>query len=374
MKQKRKRYSPEFKAQVVLEILKEEKSLTELSSEYGIHVNQLRKWKTQFLEQMPQLFQKQNKDQEKMKADYEEQIENLYTEVGRLTTQLSWLKKKNLASTTTRQERVNMIEWQDSELSITKQAELLRLNRSSLYYKPVGPSAEDVAIKHRIDEIYTKYPFYGSRRITALLNQEGVNINRKRVQRHMREMGIQAVYPGPNLSKRNLQHRIYPYLLKGVNINYPNHVWSIDITYIRLQRSWMYLAAVIDWYSRYVISWELDQSLEIGFILDAVQRAFSIAKPVIFNSDQGGHFTTPKYINLLNSKEVQISMDSKGRALDNIIIERFWRNIKYEEVYLKDYESPREARINIRDYIDFYNYNRPHQSLDYKTPSSVYFN
>ncbi|MFB9975863.1 IS3 family transposase, partial [Pallidibacillus thermolactis subsp. kokeshiiformis] len=201
MKQKRKRYSPEFKAQVVLEILKEEKSLTELSSEYGIHVNQLRKWKTQFLEQMPQLFQKQNKDQEKMKADYEEQIENLYAEVGRLTTQLSWLKK-NLASTTTRQERVNMIEWQDSELSITKQAELLSLNRSSLYYKPVGPSAEDVAIKHRIDEIYTKYPFYGSRRITALLNQEGVNINRKRVQRHMREMGIQAVYPGPNLSKR----------------------------------------------------------------------------------------------------------------------------------------------------------------------------
>lgn len=373
MKQKRKRYSPEFKAQVVLEILKEEKSLTELSSEYGIHVNQLRKWKTQFLEQMPQLFQKQNKDQEKMKADYEEQIENLYAEVGRLTTQLSWLKK-NLASTTTRQERVNMIEWQDSELSITKQAELLSLNRSSLYYKPVGPSAEDVAIKHRIDEIYTKYPFYGSRRITALLNQEGVNINRKRVQRHMREMGIQAVYPGPNLSKRNLQHRIYPYLLKGVNINYPNHVWSIDITYIRLQRSWMYLAAVIDWYSRYVISWELDQSLEIGFILDAVQRAFSIAKPVIFNSDQGSHFTSPKYINLLNAKEVQISMDSKGRALDNIIIERFWRNIKYEEVYLKDYESPREARINIRDYIDFYNYNRPHQSLDYKTPSSVYFN
>lgn len=267
-----------------------------------------------------------------------------------------------------------MIEWQDSELSITKQAELLSLNRSSLYYKPVGPSAEDVAIKHRIDEIYTKYPFYGSRRITALLNQEGVNINRKRVQRHMREMGIQAVYPGPNLSKRNLQHRIYPYLLKGVNINYPNHVWSIDITYIRLQRSWMYLAAVIDWYSRYVISWELDQSLEIGFILDAVQRAFSIAKPVIFNSDQGSHFTSPKYINLLYSKEVQISMDSKGRALDNIIIERFWRNIKYEEVYLKDYESPREARINIRDYIDFYNYNRPHQSLDYKTPSSVYFN
>jgi len=262
-----------------------------------------------------------------------------------------------------------MVEWENSELPITQQAELLGINRSSLYYKPVQPSPEEVAIKHQIDELYTKYPFFGSRRIAKIMD-----INRKRVQRHMREMGIQAIYPGPNLSKRNLQHRIYPYLLKGVNITRPNQVWSIDITYIRLQNSWMYLTAIIDWYSRYIISWELDQTLEIGFVLDTVKRAFTIAIPEIFNSDQGSHFTSPKYINLLKEHpSIQISMDSKGRALDNIMIERFWRSFKYEEVYLKDYGTPREARRNIRDYMELYNEDRPHQSLDYKTPAAVYY-
>lgn len=267
-----------------------------------------------------------------------------------------------------------MMEWGDSKLPVSQQADLLGLNRSSLYYRPVAPSPEEVAIKHRIDEIYTKYPFYGSRRIAEVLKNEEVNINRKRVQRHMREMGIQAVYPGPNLSKRNLQHRIYPYLLKGVNITRPNQAWGIDITYIRLQDSWMYLAAIIDWHSRYIISWELDQTLEIGFVLDAVRRAFTIGQPDIFNSDQGSHFTSSKYIHLLKEQPaVQISMDSKGRALDNIMIERFWRSLKYEEVYLKDYGTPREARQNIRDYMEFYNWERPHQSLGYRTPASIYF-
>ncbi|MFC0613614.1 IS3 family transposase, partial [Scopulibacillus daqui] len=365
-------YSSEFKAQIVLEILKEEKSLIELSSEHGIHTNQLRQWKAQFIEQMPQLFTKQNKKQEKMQADYEKQIENLYAEVGRLTTQLSWLKKKNLASTTTRQERIDMVEWKDSELPITQQADLLSLNRSSLYYKPVDPSPEELTIKHRIDEIYTKYPFYGSRRMTIQLNREGVNINRKAVQRHMREMGIQGISPGPNLSKRNLQHRIYPYLLRGVTISHPNHVWGIDITYIRMQKGWMYLVAVIDWYSRFVISWELDQTLEIDFVLEAVRRALSKGQPNIFNSDQGSHFTSPQYINLLKERPIKISMDGKGRALDNIITERLWRTVKYEEVYLKDYQTPRETRREIKNFLTFYNYERPHQSLGYVTPASVY--
>lgn len=284
------------------------------------------------------------------------------------------MDQKNLASTKTKQERIDMVEWTDSNFSISKQAELLGLNRSSLYYKPVPPSAEEVAIKHRIDEIYTKSPFFGSRKIAEILKSEGENINRKRVQRHMREMGIQAVYPGPNLSKRNLEHRVYPYLLKGLNITRPNQVWSIDITYIRLNHSWMYLTAIIDWYSRYIISWELDQTLEMDFVLDTVQRAFAQGTPDIFNSDQGSHFTSPKYINLLKEyPSIQISMDSKGRALDNIMIERFWRSLKYEEVYLKDYQIPREARINIRDYMALYNFERPHQSLNYRTPATIYF-
>lgn len=266
-----------------------------------------------------------------------------------------------------------MVERPDSELPIKTQAELLTLNRSSLYYKPVDPSPEEVAIKHRIDQIYTKYPFYGSRRIKVLLNRKGKEINRKAVQRHMREMGIQGICPGPNLSKRNLQHRIYPYLLRGVTANHPNHIWGINITYIRLVKGWMYLVAIIDWYSRYIISWELDQSLEMDFVLEAVQGALSQAQPIIFNSDQGSHFTSPHYICLLKEKEIQISMDGKGHALDNIITERFWRNIKYEDVYLKEYGSPKEARINIKNYMAFYNEERPHQSLDYQTPESLYF-
>src|SRR5699024_3875880 len=367
-------YTPQFKSQIVLEILKEEKSMSQIASENEIHVNQLHKWKTQFLQEMPQVFEKQNKDLEKMKVDYEKQLESLYSEVGKLTTQLSWLKK-NLASTTTRQERMAMVDWTDSDLPVSQQAELLGVNRSSLYYKPVQPSQEEVDIKHRIDEIYTKFPYFGSRKITETLHAKGVTINRKRVQRHMREMGIQAVYPGPNLSKRNLQHRVYPYLLKGLVIDHPNQVWSIDITYIRLHRNWMYLTAVIDWYSRCIISWELDQTLDMDFVLKAVQRAFTVgAIPEIFNSDQGSHFTSSSYISMLQEHpSISISMDSKGRALDNIRIERFWRSLKYEEVYLKDYNTPREARNNIRAYMELYNHERPHQSLNYQTPGSVYF-
>lgn len=266
-----------------------------------------------------------------------------------------------------------MVDWAATDFPISEQARLLSLNRSSLYYKPVTPSPEEVAIKHRIDELYTRFPFYGSRRITEKLKHEGIAINRKRVQRHMREMGIQAIYPGPNLSKRNLQHRIYPYLLQGLPITRPNQVWSIDITYIRLQNHWVYLTAVIDWYSRYIISWELDQTLEMDFVLDTVQRALASGTPEIFNSDQGSHFTSPRYIELLKSQpSIQISMDSRGRALDNIMIERFWRSLKYEEVYLKDYGTPREARQHIRDYMAFYNHERLHQSLDYQTPGTIH--
>ncbi len=214
-----------------------------------------------------------------------------------------------------------MVDWDDeAKLPISIQADLLSLNRSSLYYKPVGPSPEELFIKHRIDEIYTKHPYYGSRRIAALLNAEGLVINRKAVQRHMREMGIAGITPGPNLSKRSLEHRIYPYLLRNLKITHPNHVWGIDITYIRLQKSWMYLVALIDWYSRYVVSWEIDQTLEIDFVLEAVKRAFLVARPEILNSDQGSHFTSPKYTDLVLENTIKISMDGKKRALDNIIV------------------------------------------------------
>jgi putative transposase len=265
-----------------------------------------------------------------------------------------------------------MIEWHNSPLSIGEQAELLNLNRTGLYYQPTEPSAREVAVKHRIDEIYTRWPFYGSRKITAVLRQE-MCINRKTVQRYMSEMGIAAIYPGPKLSQPHPQQATYPYLLRNITSRYPNHVWGIDITYIRLRGSWMYLVAVLDWYSRYVVSWEMDQSLKIDFVLTAVDRALTLAQPTIWNSDQGSHFTSPQYLERLQAAQVQISMDGRGRAQDNIFTERLWRTVKYEEVYLHDYASPQEAHYSLHSYLAFYNDERPHQALDYCTPAQVYF-
>ena len=257
-------------------------------------------------------------------------------------------------------------------LPLTTQTALLSLNRSSLYYRPVGPDPVEVTLKHRIDEIYTQRPFYGSRRITAQLQREGQAVNRKRVQRYMHEMGIGGIAPGPHTSTPQPGHTIYPYLLKGVTPAYPNHVWGIDITYLRLQHGWLYLVAIIDWYSRYVVAWELSETQELPFVLTTAKRALRVAVPTIWNHDQGSHFTSPKYTALLLAEEVQISMDSKGRALDNVFTERLWRSVKYEEVYLHDYASPRDARQGLSRYFTFYNHERLHQALGYATPASWY--
>ena len=265
-----------------------------------------------------------------------------------------------------------LVEWAGSPLCLKSQAELLGLSRTSLYYRPVPPSAEEIKLKHRIDEIFTAYPFYGSRRITAQLRREGCPINRKRVQRCMGEMGLVAVYPGPNLSQPTPGHQIYPYLLRNVTASYPDHIWGIDITYIRLQQGWMYLVAILDWYSRYVVSWALDQTLELPFVLDAVDRALQLARPEIINSDQGSHFTSPHYLDRFLAVGAQISMDGRGRALDNIFTERLWRSVKYEEVYLNDYAIPRQARQGLTRYFDFYNNDRLHQALGYLTPADLY--
>lgn len=255
-----------------------------------------------------------------------------------------------------------------NEVSLKSQCQWLSLNRTSLYYTPLAPSPEEIAIKHRIDELYTAFPFYGSRKLAAVLK-----INRKAVQRHMREMGIAAICPGPNLSRRNTEHRVFPYLLRGVTVAYPNHVWGIDITYVRLRQGWLYLVAILDWYSRYVISWALDQTLAIDFVLEALGQALALAKPTICNSDQGSHFTSPQFTQRLLQAEIQVSMDGRNRALDNVFTERLWRSVKYENVYLNDYATPREARQGLAAYFDFYNHQRPHQSLAYQSPASVYF-
>jgi len=229
-----------------------------------------------------------------------------------------------------------------------------------------------VAIKHRIDEISTAHPFYGSRKLTVVLAEAFGPINRKRVQRYMREMGIAAIAPGPNLSKRASDHRIYPYLLRNLTAQRPDHIWGCDITYVRLRHGWLYLVAILDWYSRYVVSWALDETLELPFVLDALHQALATATPVIWNTDQGSQFTSPQLTGLVEAAGVQISMDGKGRAYDNIFTERLWRSVKYEEIYLADYDSPREARQGLGRYFQFYNAERPHQALANRRPVELY--
>lgn len=265
-----------------------------------------------------------------------------------------------------------MIERHYPQLSLKTQAELLGISRASLYYRSVGPSEKEVQARHRIDELYTRWPFLGSRKITRLLQRE-MAISRPTVQKYMRAMGIAAIHPGPRLSRPHPDHKVYPYLLRNLVIDQPDQVWGTDITYIRLQGGWLYLVAILDWYSRFVVSWALDQSLEVEFVLQAVDRALTRAQPQILNSDQGSQFTSPRYTEKLLAAGVQISMDGRGRVLDNIFTERLWRTVKYEEVYLHDYESPKEARQGLRHYFDFYNYERPHQALDYRTPAEIYF-
>jgi putative transposase len=269
-------------------------------------------------------------------------------------------------------ERIAMLEPNVPDLPLITQAELLGLNRSGLYYHAVPPSVEEIAIKHRIDEIYTRWPFYGSRKIAVLLNQEEILVSRPTVQHYMREMGISGIAPGPNTSKSAPEHKIYPYLLRHIHAQQPNHIWGIDITYIRLKGGWMYLVAILDWFSRFVVAWEIDQTLELPFVLNADERALQQATPTIWNSDQGSHFTSPQYLSRLLSANVQISMDGRGRAVDNIFTERLWRSVKYEEVYLNDYLSPREARNSLTHYFHFFNFERPHQALDYRTPAFAY--
>ena len=258
------------------------------------------------------------------------------------------------------------------EISVRRQCELLGVNRASLYYQPGGESEENLRLMRLLDEQYTRTPFYGSRRMTAWLREQGYTVNRKRLARLMQLMGIEAIYPKPKLSQPGEGHKIYPYLLRDVEVNRVNQVWSTDITYIRMAHGFVYLVAVMDWYSRFVLSWALSVSMEVPFCIEAVERALRWGRPEIFNSDQGSQFTSEKFTGVLEGRGVAVSMDGRGRCLDNIFIERLWRSLKYEEVYLRDYRLVPEARAGISRYFQFYNYERPHQSLKYQTPADLY--
>lgn len=266
-----------------------------------------------------------------------------------------------------------MIEQANLRISIKRQCELLGISRSRFYYRGKGISPYNLGLMKLIDEQYLRTPFYGADKMTIGLRLQGHRVNVKRVRRLMRIMGLEAVYPKRNLSKANKEHKKYPYLLRDLIIDHPDQVWCLDITYIRLMHGFVYLVAIMDWYSRYVLSWELSNTLDNSFCLTAMERALKLSKPEITNTDQGVQFTSSDFIEMATTKEIKISMDSRGRAFDNIFIERLWRTLKYEEVYLKNYETIKEARTNISAYFHFYNTERLHQSLNYKTPAEIYF-
>jgi putative transposase len=257
--------------------------------------------------------------------------------------------------------------------SVRRQCELLAVNRSSLYYTPVESDAEELALMRRIDELHLKHPFFGSRMLTQTLKQQGCRINRKHVQRLMRLMGLESMAPKPKTSSPSHEHPVYPYLLREVAVCRVNQVWASDITYIPMAHGFAYLVAIIDWYSRLVLAWRLSNTLETAFCIEALQEALArFGGPEIFNTDQGAQFTADSFTRVLHDCGIKISMDGKGRCIDNVFVERLWRSLKYEEVYLNPPDSMGEARLGIGRYFNFYNNERPHQALGYQTPASFY--
>ncbi len=271
-----------------------------------------------------------------------------------------------------RERRREMADRRHPALSTVRQCALLGISRSSVYYRPRATSLEDLAVMKLIDQQYLATPFYGSRRMAVWLQRQGRPVSRKRVQRLMRTMGLQAIYRRPRTSQPASGHKVYPYLLGGMEISRPNQVWAADITYIPMARGFLYLVAIMDWYSRYVLAWRLSNTLDADFCVEALEEALSKGKPEIFNTDQGSQFTGEAFTGLLKQHGVRISMDGKGRYRDNIFVERLWRTVKYEEVYLKAYSNGREAKAGLDAYFHFYNTQRPHQALDYRTPAEVF--
>jgi len=265
-----------------------------------------------------------------------------------------------------------MVNRRHPSLSVARQCRLLDLSRSGLYYQPVGISGEDIVLMKLIDRQYLATPFYGARRLAVWLKSQSFSVNRKRIRRLMQTMGLKTVYRRPKTSKPALGHKVYPYLLRDLKITRPNQVWAADITYIPMARGFLYLTAIIDWYSRYVLSWRLSNTLDASSCVDALEDALRKGKPEIFNTDQGAQFTSEAFTGLLESHGIRISMDGKGSYNDNLFIERLWRTVKYEEVYLKVYQDGKDARISLGSYFRFYNTDRPHQSLGYLTPSVVF--
>ena len=396
MSKKRKTYSADFKAKLVLKVLEGEKTLNEIASQYEILPKNLQNWKKQFLENMSLAFDKSTvvKEYKKEIEELQKSNDNLAKKVGNLTIEKEFLegKLRSLVSSKTRKSFVDT----KLDISLNKQCKLLHISKSSLYYEPKKrySSEYELRLLNAINDIYSEFPYYGTRRMVTALENMGYKVGRKLIRSMMRYMGIKALYPRPKTTIPNKEHHKYPYLLKEfkndnnqVIIDTPNKVWSTDITYIKLKNGHVYLAAIIDWHTKKILSWKLSNTMDVSLTTSVLNEALSLyPKPEIFNSDQGSQYTAQAHIDILKKHNIKIScseakslsevwkMDGKGRSIDNICIERFWRSIKYEEIYLNDYKSMSELRYSIGNYMKKYNSKRLHSAIGNKTPNEVYFN
>ncbi|WP_193385385.1 IS3 family transposase [Rhizobium sp. CF122] len=365
----RRNHSPAFKAKVALAAIRGEQTLVELSQQFDVHANQIKQWKDQLLEGATGVF---GDDAKAEPAAPTVDVKTLHAKIGELTLENGFfIRCARQSRTAERKEMIN----REHKLSVVRQAKLLGFSRGSLYYSPRPVSDGDLTLMRRIDELHLDYPFAGSRMLQGLLKAEGLQTGRLHVATLMRKMGIEAIYRRPNTSKPAPGHKVYPYLLRKLAVTRPNQVWAMDISYVPMARGFVYLCAVVDWFSRRVLSWRLSITMETAFCIEAVEEALCrYGRPEIFNTDQGSQFTSIDFTSVLKKAGIEISMDGKGAWRDNVFVERLWRSIKYEEVYLHAYKTVSEARAGIGRYLTFYNTRRPHSSLDRQTPDQAYFN
>ena len=370
MSKERRKHSPSFKAKVAVDAVKGELTVAQLAARYEVHPGQIQAWKKALLGGAANVFD--GKQDKRQKSD-DALISRLYQQIGQLKVERDFLAERSgPRESMSRERRREMVDREHPALSTLRQCALMGISRSSVYYRPRAPSQKDLALMKQIDQQYLATPFYGSRRMKVWLDRQGHRVNRKRIQRLMRAMGLQAIYRRPRTSQPGLGHKVHPYLLGGMEFTRPNQVWAADITYVPMARGFLYLVAIMDWYSRYVVAWRLSNTMDADFCVEALEEALGKGKPEVFNTDQGSQFTSEGFTGILARHGVKISMDGKGRYADNIFMERLWRTVKYEEVYLKAYSNGREAKAGLEAYLHFYNTQRPHQALGYRTPAEVF--
>ncbi|WP_404480407.1 IS3 family transposase [Novosphingobium sp. BL-52-GroH] len=368
MKTTRKRYSADFKAKVALEAIRGDLTLAELAAKHGVHHTMIASWKRQAIEGMAGTFSGAG---DVAKTANDSELEKLHAKIGQLVVERDFLGESLRSMSVDR--RRAMIEPAHHRLSISAQCRLLRISRSSYYYAPVPETDETLALMTVIDATFLDCPWYGSRQMARHLRRAGHEVGRRRARRLMAKMGLTPIYQRPRTSDPHPQHRVYPYLLRKLAIEGPNHVWCADVTYIPMRRGFLYLVAIMDWATRKVLAWRLSNTMDAGFCVAALEEALTrFGKPEIFNTDQGSQFTSHAFTSVLRDAEVRISMDGRGRWMDNVFIERLWRSLKYECVYLHAFETGSELRAGLGRWITYYNTQRPHSSLAGRTPLEAY--